>query len=726
MDEKNKSAEEQFFSWLSTKVSAVQLSDLYMLFPNIEAFGYEAKILKQPLLETKSLSIIRRLKALVDTNKQFRTKHRGQLTKIQIAMNYYYDFLKEYHPANHVEEHHQDLQREVAPPPVAITNEETVKKVLAHEVEQRNSEGCEIMSSQFQEWLISVKKLADRTDYAYASAVSTCERIGKTVALTEWKLYGSSLSDIKRITNSLVIYDLFVEANRTRHNQLTAALNSFITCVETYGTATSVETTEVISIGETNKTEKAISVSDEEYTSFLAIFEESFTKGFRLNSNIHMKRFLNSFNQKHQTVYSHEDVDITSKIVASVTHAGIKIYPVATLLDEETKEKVLSHIAQSFLQGIEVIYYQALFREFDQLLLDQRIYDAKILQGYLRHECAELYNFNAEFFSKEAEVEVDLESKLKDILLSYEAPVKKEELYRKTSNFLQDLVDKILKQDEFINNTSNEYFYISSIDFTPQELEKISNLIQIGIDERKYISHSELTELIEAKYPSLLERFAQYSETGLRSAISVLLRDKFSFNGKIISDLENHLSKQEIFTEFIQSKSSFNFDEISSFAKEMDVVFSYETLYSNSLRIDQDQFVSKSDENFDVEQIDAAIGTFCTGDYIPLRGVTSFASLPYADFLWNHFLLEHYIAEYSREFFLLHAGFTSSSCAGAIVKKTGNIKDFDQLLGDVLFKNNIELNEENALEYLFQNGYLARRRYTAISQIITKVKLQKG
>lgn len=129
---------------------------------------------------------------------------------------------------------------------------------------------------------------------------------------------------------------------------------------------------------------------------------------------------------------------------------------------------------------------------------------------------------------------------------------------------------------------------------------------------------------------------------------------------------------------------------------------------------------------FDVEATDEAIGRICTGQYISLQEIHDFGTFPYAGFPWNEYLLEYFVAEYSRKFMLLHIGYSANVCVGAIVKQASPFKTFNDLLVDVLANSQIVLDEDSALEYLFQQGYIARRRYSDIRRIVAEAKVVRS
>ena len=56
------------------------------------------------------------------------------------------------------------------------------------------------------------------------------------------------------------------------------------------------------------------------------------------------------------------------------------------------------------------------------------------------------------------------------------------------------------------------------------------------------------------------------------------------------------------------------------------------------------------------------------------------------------------------------------------MKKLSNIDTFDDLIVDVLASNGLALQKEIALQYLCDEGYLARRSYSDIEHALIKAK----
>lgn len=92
-----KSIQDQYFAWLETQVSPAQLSELYMIYTDIEDFCLKRSVIKKKLFALTNLADIRKVMNTVDSNKVFRFTYKKNLSKMSSAMRFYYRFAKE-HP----------------------------------------------------------------------------------------------------------------------------------------------------------------------------------------------------------------------------------------------------------------------------------------------------------------------------------------------------------------------------------------------------------------------------------------------------------------------------------------------------------------------------------------------------------------------------------------------------------------------------------------------------
>lgn len=385
--------------------------------------------------------------------------------------------------------------------------------------------------------------------------------------------------------------------------------------------------------------------------------------------------------------------------------------------------KLFSFINDNFQSGKTVIYYEALFKEFSDDFLDHCMYNASMLKAYLTYMNDGNYYIGKNFISKDANVSTTLYDEIKNCLVQQTSPMEDSEMFSILSHIPEQKIKTVLNQyGEFISNSRGEHFHISAVTLSYDELEDIATIIQHSIDEKRFISGNELIDIIKKKYPYIIEQNTLISDKGLRDAIGFKLRSRFSFKGNIISSKGQALSMMEVFADFCKHKDSFTLDELKILKQELDTVIYFEAVYDNSLRINKNEFVTKFHASFNLAKTDEAIDRFCIGDYIAIGEIKQFGLFPDAGFNWNSFLLEHYVAKYSPNYKLVHSSYNEGVCVGAIVKKISDIDTLDELVIDVLAKNGLPLQKETALQYLCDKGYLARRSYSGIEQLLIKAK----
>lgn len=560
-------------------------------------------------------------------------------------------------------------------------------------------------SDGFYDWLKNEQCMAIPTCRSYASAVNTAEQFAMDNGFEHKELYTDDYYQAKETVEELLNDETFIEHNAQQHNRFKSALNKLLMYIGDKGDTVG---------GEKN------SINLEPYINILI---EKFPRGYRIGSPLELKKFKRYWENLYDTGIDIEDDDI----IKYIEHCGVKyeekIYMPQKMLDDNIKTKLFSYIDNCFLTEKTTIYFEALFKEFSNDFLDYYMYNANMLRAYLDYMNDGSYYISKNYISKDANVTTDPYDEIKDCLIQQGDPMEYRELFSILSHIPEQKIKTILAvNSEFISNGRGEYFHVSIASLSDDELDDISNLVQYSIDEKQFISGNELIESIKAKYPYIVEQNALLSDNGLRDAIGYRLKSKFSFKGNIISSLGTELSMTEVFEDFCKSKDSFTLNELKKLKQELATVIYFEAVYENSLRISKDDFVSKKYANFKTEETDEAIDRFCVGDYIAIKKIEQFGSFPDAGFSWNSFLLEHYVAKYSPNYKLIHANYNESACVGGIVKKLSNIDTFDELIVDVLAKNGLPLQKEIALQYLCDEGYLARRSYSDIEHTLIKAK----
>ena len=83
-------------------------------------------------------------------------------------------------------------------------------------------------------------------------------------------------------------------------------------------------------------------------------------------------------------------------------------------------------------------------------------------------------------------------------------------------------------------------------------------------------------------------------------------------------------------------------------------------------------------------------------------------------------MLESFLISYSKKFVLLNNGQSLHNVAGAIVKKDGKTKEFEDACAAVLSESRIELKKSEALNYLADVNMITRRSYKDLDTAMRK------
>ena len=722
-----KSVQDEFYSYLTKQKPTFQLSDAYLMFSDIESFCLERKILQNKLFETNDLDTIKRVVQTVDSNRVFRFTYKRNLKKMSIVIHAYYAFLKSYKLDEEKQEVKSIIQDAIPSSPDTDSMKQNAAKreiIQLPETERTKSTDQE-ERQKFNDWMLS-SGMSKATITSYMSSFGQCVKSVANYKLCETSLWNvSNAEDASHIYDQLFGISEFYEYNKQQHNRFSAAFRKFIE-YRSGGSLASLKPSQSTRFA-VEKIPTRRKDNDPVLIRYKELLDKFFQKGFRMESSLDMKKLRKFYQEQYGTELSDED-DLICQDISSVTilHDG-KAYLPDSMLSQEKKEKLLQYIEDRFSSGCDAIYYGALFAEFEEALQGERIYTPEMLKTYLSYINKENYVLQRSYLAKDYTVQMNPEDDIREYLKEAAGPVEVERLAAELSYIPEQKIKFALStNNDFIWNATGEYFYEDCVHFSNSELEWISQFILDGIEERDFVTGNELVEAVEAHFPDIKEMYQWITPVGMRNVIGYKLNDRFSFNGNIISKYGEDLSMAEVYAKYCRKHSRFTLDELNVLKQELGSTIYFDEIYANSLRISQNEFVSQDMAQFDVEATDEAIGRICTGQYMSLQEIRDFGTFPYAGYPWNEYLLEHFVANYSQKFMLLHIGFSANVCAGAIVKQASSFKDFNDLLVDILANSNIVLDEDSALEYLRQQGYIARRRYSDIGRIVTEAKVVRS
>lgn len=458
---------------------------------------------------------------------------------------------------------------------------------------------------------------------------------------------------------------------------------------------------------------------------YASILKTHFPDGFRHNKAIDRNRFRMYFTETYSEEPSDSDEQLINRLLEIGTLRNDRIFVKDDAEQKDLLRDIDDTLNRTFSNGASCIYIDCLYGRYQNELSESlHIYDVEAFENVLfsrvNHRYYKKYNYLC-CYGCDANPQRDVINymKLRHVPVTYDE-IAREIWYIPLEKIKQVLVTAI----ETVNAAPEAYLYAPNLPINDQELKTITAHVHSVLLQRPYISDVELMQIIEEHCPSVAMNTSEYPLWGLRNALSYLLRHEFSFRGAIISRKDVEISMAEVFSDFCKRNGHLTVDELKTFAGELDTVVYWDAVYAEMIRINQNEFIRKDQIMFDIDQIDAILDMLISEAYVPLKSIALFLHFPPMSISWNSYVLESYVANYSRKYALLHASYSATDCCGAIVRKDSGIADYRSLIVDVLASSTGWKSKADALEILVRDSYQQRRSYSDIEKVMQEAKAQ--
>ena len=453
-----------------------------------------------------------------------------------------------------------------------------------------------------------------------------------------------------------------------------------------------------------------------------AILTEQFKKGFRINSALDLRKIKAFYNSRYEETIALSDESLVDLIkTCGLEHDGILYIP-KNMVSDEMHQKLIGFIEQSFRNGANAVYFEALYDRFSDDLLNECVYDADMLRDYLKYTIKDSYFIDNNYIAKGLSDNSDPATEVKNLSIEKGVPLSYDQIHEALPHLTYTVISSVLRAGEFISNGNKEYFHISLFVMDEHTLEDISIVMHNNIAEMGYISGNELLKIVDQKFPYVFENNAFLSQLGIKNALAYILKDEFLWNGAIVCEKGQGVSIPDVYNDYSKQHTHFTIDELKTLKTELGSLIMFEEVYKNAVRINERDFVSKKLLHFDVDNTDSAIDLYCKGEYIPINDINSFGTFPDAGYSWNAYLLEQFVYGFSHKYRLVHNYFNESTCSGALVKNSSNIYSLNDLLSNALADSGVELEKQKALSFFCKRGYLVRSSYSDIEAVIIRAR----
>ena len=468
-------------------------------------------------------------------------------------------------------------------------------------------------------------------------------------------------------------------------------------------------------------------ISAEKVERYSSILREEFEDGFRPNRAIDLNRFKTFCAERYGTEPQDSDDRIISTLKSIGSTLDGRIYAKQNSNQKSIIQEIYAKIQQAFADGATCIYVESVMQQFgNRLASELQIYNTDALKELL------IFNANGAYGSKYSYIYkygITPDTQ-KDVVRCLSASALPMNYYELKSILWYIPIDKIkhvlVTTSSIVNVEYETYFYAPNLSLSTDDLGKITGLIQRELNQKNFITDIELKNLIDKYCPSVAINVNGFTVWGFRNALGYLLRDTFSFNGRIISKAGKKLNMADVFAQFAHEHESLTLDELKEFADEVNESNIYwEPVLREMVRISNILLLRNDQLIFDVDAIDAILNKMCTGKYMTIKSVNLYLHFPPMKVKWNGYLLESFVYRYSKLFCLKNVGFNAGDCCGVIVRKSSRFDNYNEVILDFLVHSDEWEDKNSVLQLLVEHGYQKRKIYKGIEQIMHEANLRK-
>lgn len=467
------------------------------------------------------------------------------------------------------------------------------------------------------------------------------------------------------------------------------------------------------------KQDEETNIDEEDRAKYSEILREHFENGFRPKSIIDINRFKTYYAEHFQTPLSEPDEELVNIVKAIGEVQDGRVFYRDKKSGTDLLDDIQAEMMKAFRSGASAIYVSSLFERYKSELANQlQIFDPQVLREQLsKISSGEYYYVNGYFYQLGRKA--SLSNEIQRAIERSGLPVSLTDLQKQIWYAPAEEIKKAAVSSQIVTVERDTYYYVPNFPVNTAELQQIRKLIDKELGQKEFVPYDRLKQLISDELPSVAINTEDFSARGIGAILSVLLQGSFNFNRANISSKGLRTSAAQRFAEYCRTHNSCNMDELKEYAASINTTFNLEIIYDEMIRVSETEFINKNQIHFNVKDTDRAIEELMEGDYMPLKGFSYlFLHFPVTDFKWNTYVLESYAAHSSQKFRLIHSGYAQGGAFGCVIRKHSEIEDIDDLVVDVLERDDTWTTAYDALDLMLNEGYLGRstRNFNALVQ----------
>ncbi len=467
-----------------------------------------------------------------------------------------------------------------------------------------------------------------------------------------------------------------------------------------------------------------VAISEEELKRFSEVLESFFEEGLVLNA---LK--LDKFRMIYKDVFEEEATSDDNLLISQLKIAGNyiegRVYPKHSANQSALLDQIREEICKTLNEGASCVYISAVMSRWNQELTSGlNIYNETALRELIMSEGMQGVYASSNVF-KMTFKEVSTDTDIIEYMKSCHGPVNYAELQDKLWYIPLDVIKRTLVTvPSLVNVDAETYMYAPNFPASSRELMDLVQLMSAKIRNNGFLVSKDIAEIITEKCPTIAINTEGYKDWAYRNILRYILRDYFEFGNSVVSEKGVKLEMKQVYRGFCKEHEHLSLDELKQFSSEVGVQIYWDDVLSEMIRINDSELVRKDLVHFNIDLIDNVLDDICQGDYIPINKVSLFLHFPVTEYPWNSYLLESYL-KYSKKFALYHVSYSENGVFGVVVRQKSTFTDYSEVVIDTLARSNNWNNVNDALNYIVELGYQAKRRWTGFEKIVKEAAILK-
>jgi hypothetical protein len=445
------------------------------------------------------------------------------------------------------------------------------------------------------------------------------------------------------------------------------------------------------------------------------ILSAKYKYGFRIGSSIELMKIRN-YAEAMNLELPESDEELEKEINAAGSVIDGKVYT----FSKELFDELSSIIGEIFSNGPIVVFLSEFIKKHEEWLEENHIASEPLLKEVIKRCKPSLY-FGQNIITN-GERMTEHEAVVAEIhrIAGSEAVVWITDLAEKLPYIPADKISWSLSaSDEFVWISEGKYFCMDHFVYSPEDAKEILGFVSEECANKGYAS------ITDVPMGNIAEENFELSITALYSAVyNAVLKGSYYLNGKILTVDQNGIDITVLLKSYCQNREECTVTELMERAEELtgspNKQYSLIALYDEMVRVDADRFVSEKHIDFDVDKTDNLLSEIIGNRFAPIRKVSTFALFPTCGLSWNYYLLESYCYRFSKKYRLSVLNYNDKN-AGMIASIDLPLT-YNEMLSEAAASADIELTPEDVGEFLFANGFTAKRKYSSMPDIIDKAQ----